>query len=900
MSQLKGFFKKITGENASYDALAKQPIIDAEIKLTLFKDATSASITALESYSKYMQKNIDFQLADKFFECKEIFRKYETKGEILNANIAHVLGTIFGKLNELQLGIHSEVVDLMQSIEANVIKPLIDYQKEVTIIRENRKELKEAYDRIDQCRANLDKAKRDVENAARVANNSSRMTMMGNSESNRRLNDLYRLEEKLQKMEKELDDATSVANEKYDKYTEGLFKRVAEECNLSNYYLEYLKIQRRYHKQALKRLDSLIPGVKDSLNTYNKKPVFGCSLTEYVNMSNTQTCVSPVIKKLIEGMCKQKVFEEEGIFRVAGSRIKMNCILYAINAGYLEYLDTGNDYDVHCLAGVLKQYIRELPDSILCNDLNDEWINSINTPMPKKLDAFKYTLQKLPRANYENLRYLIKFLAKIVENSDKTKMTTTNMGICFGVSLLSSSKSMSSSSSINNLSSASQSGYETSGRSIDMATATNVFDFLLTNHYELFPGEINFLTGAGLTARQSFHQTSNKSTNIQSGEQFNYREHKTSLNTSTTSFSEPTSSTHSNRYSVMVNESSLNDSPNNFNFVKQQNLANNSFVSPSPSSSNKISHINRHIKNNSIDANFTDSDSTHSVKMFPSLASQQANSNSTISLDSGSSSPKMRSKKQAPAPPKTDPQNIAQIQASPIETVNEEIVDSQSPLSTSIISTSSVNNINVLNQASLSNSKHLTNNSETSISSTASTSSNNLMSKLSSSNEPTAGETPTAPTRSSSFKLSENSFSLEKPNQPPPQVPIRTNLPQQQSNQHSIPIGFNLAMLMESEPELEIDSTPFSINSPLPKTENSKNKENINSQLISSVSSSTSSTSSLSHDLINPSSKPPKPTLPRRLGNGIAAYLNKFEKNGGDGQIEENKGDKSPSEVTSL
>lgn len=30
-------------------------------------------------------------------------------------------------------------------------------------------------------------------------------------------------------------------------------------------------------------------------------------------------------------------------------------------------------------------------------------------------------------------------------------------------------------------------------KSIDMSTATNVFDFILTNHVELLPGDINFL-----------------------------------------------------------------------------------------------------------------------------------------------------------------------------------------------------------------------------------------------------------------------------------------------------------------------------------------------------------------------------------------------------------------------
>lgn len=243
--------------------------------------------------------------------------------------------------------------------------------------------------------------------------------------------------------------------------------------------------------------------------------------------------------------------------------------------------------------------------------------------MPNKMEAFKKTLQKLPKANYENLRYLIKFLAKIVENSEKTKMTTTNMGICFGVSLLSSSKSLNSSNSISNLSS--QTSGSESSKSIDMTTATNVFDFLLTNHHELFPGEINFLTGANLNNRQSFVQSSNKTSNIHVGESSNY-ELRSSHNQNNTSYSSEQNSSHSNRYSVMIGDSfnSTHETNSNSPYTKPMHY---SIASPSPSSSSSnITNINRHIKNNSMD-----NDPSH--KMFPSLASQQANSNSTISLE---------------------------------------------------------------------------------------------------------------------------------------------------------------------------------------------------------------------------------------------------------------------------
>jgi hypothetical protein len=241
---------------------------------------------------------------------------------------------------------------------------LLSPKEELKVVKENKKELKEAYDKIEQCRVVLDKHKKEADSAHRT-NKSS---------------DLLKFDERVNRSEKELEEATAVANEKYDKYTETLFKKISEECELSNNYVNYLNAQRKYHKRALKKLDLLIPEVDETIHNYHKKPVFGGDLEEYVERSrrpgNLEE-VSPVIKKLTHSMCAQNAFEEEGIFRIAGSRVKMNCLLNAINSGYLDVLDTTNDFDVHCLAGVLKQYIRELPDSLLCNDFYEDWIEAI-------------------------------------------------------------------------------------------------------------------------------------------------------------------------------------------------------------------------------------------------------------------------------------------------------------------------------------------------------------------------------------------------------------------------------------------------------------------------------------------------------------------------------------------
>jgi hypothetical protein len=158
-----------------------------------------------------------------------------------------------------------------------------------------------------------------------------------------------------------------------------------------------LKFQHNFHSHICQSLEQLIPDIKNTIRDYSKRPIFGLSIEEHMRLANTQSDVSPVIRGLIDGMIKQNVFNEEvrirgipilflicfdicfdlqGVFRIAGSKAKMNRLISSINAGYLDYIDL-NDYDVHCLASVLKQYLRDLPDSIMCNNLCDDWISAI-------------------------------------------------------------------------------------------------------------------------------------------------------------------------------------------------------------------------------------------------------------------------------------------------------------------------------------------------------------------------------------------------------------------------------------------------------------------------------------------------------------------------------------------
>jgi Rho GTPase-activating protein 17 len=355
-----------------------------------------------------------------------------------------------------------------------VLKPLVDYQKEVSLLlKENRKELKEAYDKVEQCRRNLDKAKKDVDTSRRQLD-LLRSTNAESKKQNEQSRLLIQSEDKKLKFEKELDECERVAIERYDKYTEGLYKNVSEEPSLATYFLDYLKLQQKYHSQVFNRLEHIIPQLSGKITQFTRRtPSFGVPLEDHIIDSNS--LLSPIIYKLIENMKKQNAHLEEGIFRIAGSRIKMNCLISSINAGYLDSIDF-NEFDVHCLASVLKQYLRDLPDSLLCNSLHDDWSLAVNSSSSNlKQQAFLNVLSRMPKINYENLRYIVKFLSQIADNSSMTKMNSNNIGICFGASLLNTQIAL------NNTSSSIQTN------TIDMSIATSAFEYLVSHHNDLFP-----------------------------------------------------------------------------------------------------------------------------------------------------------------------------------------------------------------------------------------------------------------------------------------------------------------------------------------------------------------------------------------------------------------------------
>uniref|UniRef100_A0A8C6Y8C1 Rho GTPase activating protein 9 n=1 Tax=Naja naja TaxID=35670 RepID=A0A8C6Y8C1_NAJNA len=93
--------------------------------------------------------------------------------------------------------------------------------------------------------------------------------------------------------------------------------------------------------------------------------------------------------------------------------------------------------DVHVITGALKLFFRELPESLVPYSHVDECIASVKLSDHKeKVSKLAGLIQTLPQPNRDTLHYLLQHLRRVMDHSDVNRMTTQNIGIVFGPTLL--------------------------------------------------------------------------------------------------------------------------------------------------------------------------------------------------------------------------------------------------------------------------------------------------------------------------------------------------------------------------------------------------------------------------------------------------------------------------------
>lgn len=171
--------------------------------------------------------------------------------------------------------------------------------------------------------------------------------------------------------------------------------------------------------------------------------IFGQSLAETMQYESKQNRKVPYIVDACVSFVREYGLEIEGIFRLPGRMTLVRELKDRFDEGEQIALNI-DDVDVHSVASLLKQYLRELPECLIPYSKYQEYMNiamkfqdtSNSENKLEQVDILKRAMSDLPKDNYNVLKCLCKFLKEIDANTHINKMSALNLATVFGPNII--------------------------------------------------------------------------------------------------------------------------------------------------------------------------------------------------------------------------------------------------------------------------------------------------------------------------------------------------------------------------------------------------------------------------------------------------------------------------------
>ncbi|CAJ1072681.1 unconventional myosin-IXb-like isoform X1 [Xyrichtys novacula] len=125
----------------------------------------------------------------------------------------------------------------------------------------------------------------------------------------------------------------------------------------------------------------------------------------------------------------------EGIYRKSGSACRAR-ELHQILQTNPESVTLEN-YPIHTITGLVKRWLRELPDPLMTFSLYTDFLHAAELPeRAERIRAVYQKVDELPPANYNTLERLIFHLVRVAKEEEHNKMTSSSLAIVFAPCIL--------------------------------------------------------------------------------------------------------------------------------------------------------------------------------------------------------------------------------------------------------------------------------------------------------------------------------------------------------------------------------------------------------------------------------------------------------------------------------
>ncbi|XP_026641830.1 LOW QUALITY PROTEIN: rho GTPase-activating protein 20-like [Microtus ochrogaster] len=184
-------------------------------------------------------------------------------------------------------------------------------------------------------------------------------------------------------------------------------------------------ISRWFHRGSVLHQDQLCT----ALPVAKTGKLFGNDLTAICEDGNLPTAILDILSFISE-----KGPITEGIFRTSGDIRAFRALKERLDSGTEVNL---NNESVPVVASILKEFLQNIPGSVLTSGLYDEWLGVPDQECEeKKVAAAQSLLEQIPQPNVFLLKTLFGILYKIEQNSELNHMTSSNLAVCIALSIL--------------------------------------------------------------------------------------------------------------------------------------------------------------------------------------------------------------------------------------------------------------------------------------------------------------------------------------------------------------------------------------------------------------------------------------------------------------------------------
>nr|XP_008122430.1 PREDICTED: unconventional myosin-IXb [Anolis carolinensis] len=186
------------------------------------------------------------------------------------------------------------------------------------------------------------------------------------------------------------------------------------------------------HKKCLSRIQSGCTSSTAKKGDHEADPRhFGVCVSALTGEKNA---VPVVMEKLLEYVEMHGLYTE-GIYRKSGSANRMRELKQSLQADPNKV--RLENYPIHTITGILKQWLRELPDPLMTFAQYNDFLRAVELPgKQEQLCAVYSALEQLPRANHDTLERLIFHLVKVALLEEINRMSPNALAIVFAPCLL--------------------------------------------------------------------------------------------------------------------------------------------------------------------------------------------------------------------------------------------------------------------------------------------------------------------------------------------------------------------------------------------------------------------------------------------------------------------------------